>query len=90
VQVYWTKLEQTIINEATVVCYSLRRSGMGTLVVVFLSIVGQLVMTIVFAKEAMTTKEGNPSRIKSTLASLFYLFMAVLLSWLLISQGILK
>jgi hypothetical protein len=63
---------------------------MGTFVVVLLSIVGQLVMTLLFAQEAVTTKEGNLCRVKCTLASMLYLTIAGLLSWLLISQGLLK
>jgi hypothetical protein len=63
---------------------------MGTFVVVLVSIVGQLVMTVLFGQEAVTTKEGNFCRVKCTLASLLYLSIASLLTWLLISQGMLK
>ncbi len=87
-QVYLSNFVFILINEA--ILDSLYRSAMGTLVAVFLSIVGQLVMTVLFAQEAITTKESNFNRIKSTLASLLYLSMAVLLSWLLVSKGIFK
>jgi hypothetical protein len=63
---------------------------MGTFVVVLVSIVGQLVMTALFGQEAVTTKEGNFCRVKCMLASLLYLSIASLLTWLLISQGMLK
>jgi|GEM_PF-3769555 hypothetical protein len=62
---------------------------MGTFVVVLLSIVGQLVMTALFAQEAVTTKEGDFCRVKCSLATLLYLSIATLLTWMLISQGIL-
>ena len=47
------------------------------------SIIGQLLLTVSFAKEALTTKEGTYCRVKCSVAATAYLFFAILMSWLL-------
>ncbi|QKZ14728.1 hypothetical protein [Spirosoma sp. KUDC1026] len=61
---------------------------MGTFIVLLLSVVGQLTMTVLFAQEAVTTKEGNFCRVKCTLAGMLYLCIASLLIWFLFSEGV--
>ncbi|RYC68602.1 hypothetical protein [Spirosoma sordidisoli] len=50
---------------------------------VVLSILGQLLMTISFAREALTTDQGTFCRVKCAIAGFLYLFVAILLAWLL-------
>ena len=54
---------------------------MITSVAILLSIIGQLIMTIMFAKEALTTQEGTYCRVKCTIAGLIYLSFAGMLAW---------
>lgn len=53
---------------------------------IMLSILGQFVMTVVFAKEMLTTPLGTYCKVKCALAAVLYLFFAILLSWMLFTQ----
>ena len=59
---------------------------MNIAIAIMLSIVGQFVMTIVFAREMLTTPLGTYCKVKCGLAAVMYFFFAVLLSWMLFTQ----
>ncbi|MGF7216890.1 hypothetical protein GGR92_003057 [Spirosoma lacussanchae] len=58
-------------------------------VFVILSILGQLIMTVSFAREALTTDQGTFCRVKCAIAGFLYLFVAILLAWFLIETPVL-
>ena len=55
---------------------------------VIVSVIGQFLLTLVFAKEALTTPLGNYCRVKCTLAAVSFLFFGVMLTWLLFASSI--
>ena len=57
-------------------------------VLILVSVVAQLGMTVLYAKEALTTPLGTYCRVKCTVAGLFYLAMASLLAWGLFNSEI--
>lgn len=61
---------------------------MNIVIAIMLSIAGQFIMTVVFAKEMLTTSLGTYCRVKCALAAVLYLFFAILLSWMLFSKFI--
>lgn len=50
-------------------------------IAIVLSILGQLLLTIAYTKEALTTQQGIYCRVKCTVAGLIYLFFAIMLTW---------
>lgn len=45
------------------------------------ALAGQIAVTLLFAKEAILTREGTVCRVKCTLAALMYGTTAILLAW---------
>jgi hypothetical protein len=59
-------------------------------VVIALSIVGQLLMGLLFGKEALLTTEGTFCRLKCLAAAGLFLFIAIVMSWSLYTNSILS
>ena len=52
------------------------------------SVIGQFFLTLVYAKEALTTPLGNYCRVRCTLAAVLFLFFGVMLTWLVFTSSI--
>ena len=59
---------------------------MNIAIAIILSIIGQFVMTVVFAKEMLTTPLGTYCKVKCGIAAVMYFSFAILLSWMLFTR----
>ncbi|MBC3785319.1 hypothetical protein [Spirosoma utsteinense] len=55
---------------------------------ILLAMITQLFMTIVFAREALTTALGTYCRVKCGVAGLVYFIFAFILTWILFNSSI--
>lgn len=59
---------------------------MNIAIAIILSIAGQFIMTVILAKEMLTTPLGSYCKVKCGLAAVMYFSFAVLLSWILFTR----
>ncbi len=52
------------------------------------SVIGQFLFAVVYAREALTTPLGDYCRIKCTLATVVFLLVGVMLTWLVFASSV--